>query len=565
MTGNATAPPSSFSPTELEVDRESSDFHPRAALSNLTGQLKTSLAVVPRAWDRFWFHPADPYPLAILRLLAGGMLFYSHLVWGIDLQAFFGSSGWNNAGLIGALQNDSFAWSFWWYVPDAWLMPVHVMCCLVLLMFFLGAFTRVTSVLSWLIAISYAHRAMLANYGLDQIVCMLVLYLCLSPCNHYLSLDAWWRRWRRGEVNRIEPSIMANLSCRLIQVHLCVIYLFAGLSKLQGRSWWNGNAVWEALANEEYQSTDMTWLAAFPLITHIATHMTIAWEVSFWALVWNRYLRPFVLLIGTSMHLGIGMFMGMWTFGLAMTFGYVTFIPAAWLRMLIHGVARIPAASCPVARPREASDNEFTSDPDFQAAIPAPRTGYREPGNQQVGTPALIVVCKSMTTGLKVLRYFDHYGQRVSLVDGMIQARQLCKSLRHSVVICLDPHFNEEERQHWVDQVGSENPSTSFVFVCRHVEASPATGNVRIIKFVFTLREIRQAVESLIGRPMSPVDTQSDKQPAASVFQAGLHRPLDAVPSENAESKYEPQDTALYELTADPSAKDVAPAPRLPR
>ena len=242
-----TAASSSNSPTQIDSDADSSVFDSRATLLDLRGQLKAAADLVADAWDRFWFRPSDPYSLAVLRLLVGGMLFYSHLVWGIDLQAFFGSAGWNNAGLVQALQNDSFAWSFWWYVPDSWLLPVHVVCCLILLMFFLGAFTRITAVLSWLIAISYAHRAMLANYGLDQIVCVLTLYLCLSPCDQYLSVDAWRRRWLRGKRNQVSPSIMANVTCRLIQVHLCVIYLFAGLSKLQGQSWWNGNAVWLAI------------------------------------------------------------------------------------------------------------------------------------------------------------------------------------------------------------------------------------------------------------------------------------------------------------------------------
>jgi hypothetical protein len=42
-----------------------------------------------------------------------------------------------------------------------------------------------------------------------------------------------------------------------------VIYLFGGISKLRGDMWWDGSAVWFALANAEYQSLDLTWLARF--------------------------------------------------------------------------------------------------------------------------------------------------------------------------------------------------------------------------------------------------------------------------------------------------------------
>ena len=45
-------------------------------------------------WDRFWFTPADPATLALIRILAGAMLFYTHLVWGLALTDFFGEHGW---------------------------------------------------------------------------------------------------------------------------------------------------------------------------------------------------------------------------------------------------------------------------------------------------------------------------------------------------------------------------------------------------------------------------------------------------------------------------------------
>ena len=47
------------------------------------------------AWNRFWFTPSDPAVLCMIRLLAGGLLLYTHLVWTIDLDAFFAPhNGW---------------------------------------------------------------------------------------------------------------------------------------------------------------------------------------------------------------------------------------------------------------------------------------------------------------------------------------------------------------------------------------------------------------------------------------------------------------------------------------
>ena len=53
----------------------------------------------------------------------------------------------------------------------------------------LGAFTPVTSVLAYLITISYSSRAPIANYGLDQINGMAALYLAIGPSGRALSID----------------------------------------------------------------------------------------------------------------------------------------------------------------------------------------------------------------------------------------------------------------------------------------------------------------------------------------------------------------------------------------
>ena len=42
-------------------------------------------------WKTFWFAPADPFTLGMIRVLTGSMLVYNLLVW--DLSAFFASDG----------------------------------------------------------------------------------------------------------------------------------------------------------------------------------------------------------------------------------------------------------------------------------------------------------------------------------------------------------------------------------------------------------------------------------------------------------------------------------------
>jgi hypothetical protein len=315
-----------------------------SGIAQRTGRIAGDyLRDVARAWERFWFTPADPAAFCLIRLLAGLMLFYTHLVWTLDLEAFFGPTPWVSPSVVEPPPGFTrFAPSYLYYVqsPSA-LWTLHVAALVVLAMFAAGLFSRTTSVLAFLITVSYANRVPPALFGLDVINAMLALYLMIGPSGACYSLDRLIARRRAGgSLPPPQPSVSANIAVRLIQLHMCIVYLFAGLSKLLGGSWWDGTAMWRSIANLEYQSIDMTWLAAWPLTLNFLTHLTIAWEVSYAALVWPRLTRPIVLALAIPLHLGIACFLGMITFGLVMLIGNLAFVSPAIVRAILgswHG------------------------------------------------------------------------------------------------------------------------------------------------------------------------------------------------------------------------------------
>ncbi|MCA9031065.1 MAG: HTTM domain-containing protein [Planctomycetaceae bacterium] len=316
------------------------------------------------AWDEFWFKPMAPTTLGVIRILSGLMLLYTHAVWGLGLDAFFGANGWQDPLLIRSQAvSGSTGISFWWYVQPEYYQLVHWCCMVLLLMFTIGMLTRVTACAAFIITVSYATRALNANFGLDQINGFLTLYLALAPCGDALSFDAWWarRQARRKGLPVIEPIPRAStrLATRLIQVHLCLLYFFAGVSKLKGEAWWNGDAVWMAVANREYQSQDLTWLAWHPWVSHLLTHMTVLWEMTFFIAVWNRAWRPLVLAIGIGVHLGIGSCLGLWTFGLIMLVPYLSFISPETMYSVLVWVRAIRPVQ--VLSPVEANPVETVS------------------------------------------------------------------------------------------------------------------------------------------------------------------------------------------------------------
>jgi hypothetical protein len=298
---------------------------------------------VADAWNRFWFQPRDAATLSAMRIAVGAMLVYTHLVWTLELEAFLGADGLFDARYRREFFGGSpFAWTHFALSDSSlWLWGSHLAALAVMIAFMAGACTRVTSILSALLVISYAHRAPAALFGLDQINCFLTLYLALGPCGARYSVDAWWRRrrgrQRNGAASADADSVSANVSTRLIQLHLCVVYLFAGLGKLQGAGWWDGTAIWGAIASYEYQTIDLTFLYAAPWLVNAITLVTLAWECSYAFLVWPRLTRPLWMAMAVLVHLGIGFGMGMLTFGLIMVIANMAFIEPDTMRRLMPG------------------------------------------------------------------------------------------------------------------------------------------------------------------------------------------------------------------------------------
>lgn len=284
------------------------------------------------AWNRFWFTPTQPHTLALIRILAGGMLFYTHLVWSLQLGEFLGPQSWVNRDVSLRLHQDTWAWSYWWLIDSPVLMwTLHVAALVVFALFTIGLYTRVISVLAWLIAVAYCHRLVGAMFGLDQTNTMVAMYLMIGPAGGVWSVDRWRAKRRaaqRGDAMPFVPStIGANVATRLLQLHLCIVYLFGGLGKMRGELWWDGSALWYALANLEYQSLAMTWLIHSPWLIAALSAVTMFWETFYCFLVWPRLTRPIAVGMAVLVHGGIALFMGMITFGLAMIFANLSFVP----------------------------------------------------------------------------------------------------------------------------------------------------------------------------------------------------------------------------------------------
>jgi hypothetical protein len=250
--------------------------------------------------------------------------------------------------------------SVWFHVTDPdWMAVVHVGILVIMILFTLGVATPITSKLTWLGAISYIHRAPTALFGQDTMMNILLIYLMvgylwMEPANTALSLDRVFARWRARRLGlrfaeTPQPQVMANVAYRLTQIHFCLIYAFAGTSKLQGTTWWNGTAVWWTLANYEFAPlnrqvyrnvlrflTEHRWL--WEIVMTGGNIHTLFVELCFPFLVWNRKMKWIMLTAATLLHAGIALFMGLTLFQIYMLCFLLPFYPAETMQRLVEAI-----------------------------------------------------------------------------------------------------------------------------------------------------------------------------------------------------------------------------------
>src|SRR5438105_11328655 len=70
----------------------------------IVSSLARSLRDFVVRWDRFWFKPAKPTTLGLMRICAGILLLYVHFNYTFDLQALMGKDAWTSLEMMNDLR-----------------------------------------------------------------------------------------------------------------------------------------------------------------------------------------------------------------------------------------------------------------------------------------------------------------------------------------------------------------------------------------------------------------------------------------------------------------------------
>ena len=268
----------------------------------------------------FLFRPATDRWLTLLRVGLGlQVTFYSlslrndwnYLLSGtvrsvaealLSLQSqFIPRLGWSiNLGAEIGLHEESL-------LVVAWACLVVAGCGLLL-----GVACRLSAIVAWFFHLCAAKSGGFVSYGMDNLMTIGLFYLILSPLPDRYSLD-----WRLQKSPSRAPQLLGFWR-RVLQLHLCVIYFFSGLTKCLGSGWWNGSNVWRALIRPPFNIIDAEILVRWKYMFPVAGIVVCLLEMAYPFFIWNSRTRKIWLIGICAMHIGIGLTMGMYLFAFVM-------------------------------------------------------------------------------------------------------------------------------------------------------------------------------------------------------------------------------------------------------
>ncbi len=304
------------------------------------------------AWNRFWFEPVSTSSLAVFRIAFGLITF----AWSISLlpevSAFYTKNGImpHQQPFGGPLRG---AWGLLGIFPSKGFLLVLVVALIVAsVCLTLGLFSQLAAAVVFLALMSFQRRnPFVVNSG-DVLMRLLAFYLIFAPTSAALSLE----RFLRNRKDFWTFPARAPWAMRLMQIQFSIVYLVAVWTKVRGTTWNNGTAVSYSLRIADLERFPLPSLITHSaLISNVLSFGTLALELSLAILVWNRKLRPWVLLAGLSLHLGIEYSIRVGFYGLTIMSMYLIWVPPERMEAVLFALRRRLSRSRVGASPKVAS------------------------------------------------------------------------------------------------------------------------------------------------------------------------------------------------------------------
>ncbi len=296
----------------------------------MTGAAKSPMRMLRAAWETFWYSQGNTFSLGLFRILFAICLYLeiSTTAWW-SVFAIEGGFHLPYVQFIQPVTAETFGWMLNLQFPFILLLA-------------LGLFTRL-SCSALLLLQGYIFFADQMNFRNHPYFFLLLLFLLLfSPADDALSLKSIIRalKNRRPVIASVLGSQQLLTFQRLIQVQVCIVYLYAAFHKLNF-GYLSGTVVEYYMRDELLRGRAGKFLEAVLSESSLFSLMDILYSgqtflaISLLSLIlefglplalWFRKTRPFALILGTVFHLGLYLAMDVLSFSLAMIATYLLFL-----------------------------------------------------------------------------------------------------------------------------------------------------------------------------------------------------------------------------------------------
>ncbi len=165
----------------------------------------------------------------------------------------------------------------------------------------------ISSIIAWVLHVMFVNSSYFFSYGADYFITFGLFMVILFTI-------------AENQKNEDKKELFSVYAIRFIQIHLCMVYFFAGAGKALGTDWFDGNAIWYVINTyaPDLSQAYFYKMLSYPMALKILGWGTLIFELFYPILIYFKKTRKLTLITIISLHIGIMVVMNFYTFGLIM-------------------------------------------------------------------------------------------------------------------------------------------------------------------------------------------------------------------------------------------------------
>lgn len=259
---------------------------------------------------------------SLLRLLFGINVLWFYISNFMQREYLWGPNGVlpNSISSLALSQTNQFS-LYNFSSSEIYFEVLYFLGIIITILYILGFFPRFFNILMYLFTYSLYNKNFLLLDGGNNILIVVLFYMMFLQTGAYLGVHAQKIRKKLATARETSTfsALIQNAAAITVMLQVCLMYFISFLYKAQGHEWYNGTALYYILRVNEFILPGVNPLIYHnPLLVTFLTYSTMIFQASFPFLVWNKRMKPLMLVGAVCLHLGIALIMGLAWFSLTM-------------------------------------------------------------------------------------------------------------------------------------------------------------------------------------------------------------------------------------------------------